>query len=72
MAESQSVKFLGLLRVLLRHEVDFLVVGGVAAQLAGAPILTFDLDVLYDKSPENLDRLLPALEELKAHYRAPE
>jgi hypothetical protein len=71
MAESRSVKFLGLLRVLLRHEVEFFVVGGVAAQLEGAPILTFDLDVLYDKAPGNLDRLLAALQEIKARYRDP-
>jgi|1185.fasta_scaffold61802_2 hypothetical protein len=69
--ESPSVKFLGLLRVLLRHGVDFFVVGGVAAQLEGAPIVTFDLDVLYDSAPENLDRLLAALRELKARYRDP-
>jgi hypothetical protein len=71
MAESRSVKFLGLLRVLLRHGVDFFVVGGVAAQLEGAPILTLDLDVLFDKTPENLDRLLAALREIKARYRDP-
>lgn len=71
MDASRSVKFLGLLRVLLRHEVEFVVVGGVAAQLEGAPILTFDLDVLYQKSPENLFRLLGALQELKARYRDP-
>jgi len=71
MAESRSVKFLGLLRVLLRHGVDFFVVGGVAAQLEGAPILTLDLDVLFDKTPENRGRLLSALQELKAHYRDP-
>jgi hypothetical protein len=71
MDESRSVKFLGLLRALLRHGVDFLVVGGVAAQLEGAPILTFDLDVLYDKKPENLEHLLAVLKELKAHYRDP-
>lgn len=71
MDEPRSVKFLGLLRVLLHHEVDFLVVGGVAAQLEGAPILTLDLDILYDKTPENLDRLLAAFQELKAHYRDP-
>jgi hypothetical protein len=56
MDEPRSVKFLGLLRTLLRHGVDFFVVGGVAAQLEGAPILTFDLDILYDKTPQNLDR----------------
>jgi hypothetical protein len=71
MGESRSVKFLGLLRVLLRHGVDFFVVGGVAAQLEGAPILTLDLDVLYDTTPQNLDRLLAALREIKAHYRDP-
>lgn len=69
--QPRSVRFLGLLRVLLRHEVDFFVVGGVAAQLEGAPILTLDLDVLYDKAPENLGRLLGALRELKARYRDP-
>lgn len=71
MDEPRSVKFLGLLRVLLHHGVDFFVVGGVAAQLEGAPILTLDLDVVYAKTPENLDRLLAALRELKARYRDP-
>jgi hypothetical protein len=69
--ESRSVRFLGLLRTLLRHGVVFCVVGGVAAQLEGAPVLTLDLDVLYDKSADNLGRLLGALRELKAHYRDP-
>lgn len=71
MGVSTSVKFLGLLRVLRAHEVDFLIVGGVAAQLEGAPVVTFDLDVLFDKAPANLDRLLAALGELRAHYRDP-
>jgi hypothetical protein len=70
-AESKSVKFLGLLRVLVRHEIDFLVVGGVAAQLEGAPIVTLDLDILFDPAPDNLARLLEALRELKARYRDP-
>jgi len=68
---SRSVRFRGLLQALLRHGVDFFVVGGVAAQLEGAPIVTFDLDILYDKTPENLDRLLGVLQELKARYRDP-
>jgi hypothetical protein len=71
MDEPRSVRFLGLLRVLLRHEVDFFVVGGVAALLEGAPILTLDLDILYDKAPGNLDRLLNVLQEIKARYRDP-
>lgn len=70
--ESRSVRFLGLLRVLLRHGVDFFVVGGVAAQLEGASILTLDLDVLlYDRASENLARLLAALREFNTRYRDP-
>jgi len=68
---SPSPKFLGLLRVLTRHGVDFIVVGGVAALLEGAPILTLDLDVLIDQSPENLGRVLAMLSELHARYRDP-
>jgi hypothetical protein len=72
MDEPRSVRFLGMLRVLLGHGVDFLVVGGVAAQLEGAPILaTLALEVLYDNGPANLQRLLGALRELKARYRDP-
>jgi hypothetical protein len=71
MAGSRNPDFLGLLRALLRHEVAFCVVGGVAAQLAGAPILTFDLDILFEKTAGNLSRLLMALHDLEARYRDP-
>ena len=57
------------LEVLARHHVDFIVVGGVAAVLAGAPISTFDLDVVHNRAAENVDRLLGALHELEARYR---
>jgi hypothetical protein len=51
--------------------VDFIVVGGVAAVLNGAPLTTFDLDVVHSRTPENLARLLAALLELHAYYREP-
>lgn len=44
-------------------------VGGVCAVLHGAPVATFDLDVVHSRSPENVARLLKALESLGAHYR---
>jgi hypothetical protein len=71
MAGLQRPSFLDLLRGLLRHEVAFCVVGGVAAQLAGAPILTLDLDILFAKTPENLRRLLQFLVDIHARYRDP-
>lgn len=55
--------------MLSEHEVDFIVVGGVCAVLHGAPINTLDLDVVHSRSPENVERLLRALEELDAWFR---
>ncbi len=45
--------------------------GGVCAVLHGAPLATFDLDVVHSREPHNLARLMAALEELDAHYRIP-
>jgi hypothetical protein len=64
-------KFLDALVVLARHEVELIVVGGVAAVLGGAPISTFDLDVLYRTTDENVARLTEALHELEALYPHP-
>jgi hypothetical protein len=60
---------LEILRVLTRHRVDFIVVGGVSAVLHGAPVTTFDLDVVHSRNRENTARLLSALEVLEAVYR---
>lgn len=58
-----------LLQVLAEHHVDFIVIDGVGAVLQGAPIATFDLDVVHSREPANLERLLMALTELGAYYR---
>lgn len=57
MQERSPNRFLDQIKVLVRHEVDFIVVGGVAAVLAGAPIVTMGLDVAFDRSAENISRL---------------
>ena len=67
----QRPRYFQLLELLSRHEVDFIVVGGVAAILEGVPITTLDLDVVYDRSPENLERLLGVLQTVEASYRDP-
>jgi hypothetical protein len=61
--------FLELLKTLRRHEVDFIIVGGVCAVLHGAPISTFDLDVVHARDDENVARLVAALRDLDAVYR---
>ncbi|WP_437672595.1 nucleotidyltransferase [Sorangium sp. So ce131] len=66
---SAPTKIAELLGVLARHRVDFIVVGGVAAVIQGAPVNTFDLDVVHARTPDNIERLLGALRELDAVYR---
>jgi tRNA nucleotidyltransferase/poly(A) polymerase len=46
-----------------RHDVRYLVIGGIAAVLHGVPRATFDLDILIEASPENARLLLSALTE---------
>ena len=66
-----ALKFLNILQVLDRHGVDFILVGGVAAILEGAPVSTLDLDVVVLPTEENRERLLSALVELEARYFDP-
>ncbi|MBI1789939.1 MAG: hypothetical protein HYR60_20610, partial [Acidobacteria bacterium] len=56
--------FLAVLRTLAEQGVDFIVVGGVGAVLQGAPVSTFDLDVVHSREAGNIARLLSALESL--------
>jgi hypothetical protein len=65
----QTTDFLAILEALQRGKVDFIVIGGVAAVLHGAPINTFDLDVIHARNPANVGRLLTALATLDAHAR---
>lgn len=60
---------LGMLEVLDRHGVAFVVIGGIAARLLGSPSLTGDLDLCPDRRPENLERLAAALADLDARLR---
>jgi hypothetical protein len=58
-----------LLRVLVEHRVDLIVVGGIAARLRGAPLLTQDVDITPSDEDTNLRRLVAALGELDARLR---
>lgn len=43
-----------------KHEVKYLVIGGIAVVLYGVPRATFDLDILIEPTRENARRLLSA------------
>jgi hypothetical protein len=49
--------------------VEFVVVGGLSAVFNGAPITTFDVDVVHSREASNIQRLLGVLQALDAVYR---
>ena len=57
------------LDALVRHNVRFIVIGGVAGRAWGSPSMTDDLDVCYDRRPDNLEKLAASLIELRATLR---
>lgn len=59
----------GLLAALVDAGVEFIVVGGAAATAHGASRLTQDIDVVYSREPDNLERLAAALAPHAAYLR---
>lgn len=58
-----------ILRVLDRHGVEFVLIGGMAATLHGSDVVTLDLDVTPRSTTDNLARLAAALNDLDANLR---
>jgi hypothetical protein len=67
--EQPPLKAEALIDALDRHGVDYLVVGGVAANGYGAQRLTYDLDCLVRRELDNLHRLADAMKGLGARLR---
>lgn len=65
----RSARFVDALRVLVAHEVEFVVVGMAAGVLHGVPLTTLDVDIVHRRTKDNVERLLNALHELQAVYR---
>jgi predicted nucleotidyltransferase len=62
-------RLIATLRALDDGGVEFILVGGLAAVLQGAPIDTFDIDVVHSRDVANIARLRPVLETLDAVFR---
>ena len=61
--------FKALLRALSESGVEFVLVGGVAATVHGSTRLTAVVDVVYERSRDNLDRLALALTPYQPYLR---
>ena len=66
-APERALDLRELFRVLAEHGVDYLVIGGVAAQVHGRRRTTKDLDVKPAPDAANFERLAAALRALDAH-----
>jgi hypothetical protein len=58
-----------IIRLLGRHEVRYVLIGGLAAVVHGAPLVTQDVDICYSREADNLERLAAALNEINAELR---
>jgi hypothetical protein len=65
-AASRPLDALSLLRVLVQHGVDFVVIGGFALAAHGVVRATKDLDITPAPDRSNLERLMSALDSLEA------
>lgn len=54
---------------LVKYRVEFVVIGGLAGILRGSAYPTYDLDIVYARDRENLERLADALQRLGATPR---
>lgn len=61
--------FAALLRQLSENKVEFIIVGGAAATAHGSARLTLDLDVVYNRSTKNIERLVQALQPIQPYLR---
>lgn len=61
--------FEALIRRLDEAGVRYVLVGGFAGTVRGSPRITVDLDIVYARDGENLERLSRALEPLHPHLR---
>ncbi|MDQ3081535.1 MAG: nucleotidyltransferase, partial [Gemmatimonadota bacterium] len=61
--------FARLLSALHRPGVEYIIIGGVAATVHGSSRLTQDVDICYERTDANLDRVVRALRPLKPYLR---
>jgi predicted nucleotidyltransferase len=61
-----------LLKELSEAGIEFVLVGGMAAVAQGAPVTTFDLDIVHRQTDENIKKLMKLLKSIDAYQRRPD
>ena len=58
-----------ILEGLLEAGIDFILVGGLAAVIQGAPVTTIDVDVVHSQSSRNISKIIDFLKSIDAIHR---
>ncbi|MCG8634762.1 MAG: hypothetical protein MI863_13095 [Desulfobacterales bacterium] len=61
-----------LIENLSKSGIKYILIGGMAAIAHGAPVFTFDLDIVHERSDENLKKIKDLLISLDACQRRPD
>lgn len=62
-------KLVKLIKILVQHDVEFVIVGGIAAFLGGGRGFSLSAELVYQSNPENLQKLSQVLTKVHARYR---
>jgi hypothetical protein len=54
---------------LVDSQIEFIIVGGIAAVIQGVPLTTFDLDIVHKRDSENVRRIIQLLTKLNGRFR---
>lgn len=64
-----TTDFAALLRALAEGQTEFVLVGGLAAAIHGAARATYDVDVVYSRTPDNIARVVSSLAPVRPYLR---
>ena len=67
--DTEKSSFEEIVELLTARGVEFIVIGGQAESLLGSDRPTFDTDLCYRRTPDNLQRLAEAVKELRPSLR---
>jgi predicted nucleotidyltransferase len=68
----QAANLNALLKGLSEAGIEFIIVGGMAAVAQGAPVTTFDLDIVHHQTDDNIKKLSVFLKSINAFQRRPD
>jgi hypothetical protein len=57
---------------LIKSGINFILVGGLATVVQGAPITTMDVDIVHQRTTENIGKLLSFLKSVDSYHRRPD